>query len=128
VLPGNTAVFTLLISGGQEVAGGFNVSAPDGLLAPLPGATDTRSELLPATNSQELTHTDPKPADGLGVVRFSFAWTAPANAGSTIIYGAGNSVNLNGNPSGDAPSTAAIAVQVDQLPQSQFVPAVMRQQ
>lgn len=118
VAPGTTSRFTLLISGGQaddagapNPAGGFNVSAPAGLLSVIPGAQDVRAEVNPGTNLTELTHTMPKPVDMAGAVEFAFDWTAP-NTPCTVVtlYGAGNSVNGNGNPTGDNAATTSFAV------------------
>jgi len=105
VAPGTTVTYTLRISGGQEVAGGFNVSASGGEVAAPPGAADV--QVIPwawddgITIRDEVTHTEPKAADGDGVVSFAFSWTAPDEPSLAILYGAGNSVNGNGNPTGD---------------------------
>jgi hypothetical protein len=106
VVAGETVTFTLTISGGQEVAGGFNVSATDGSLMIVPGTTDTQ------VMSDELTHTAPKPVDGNNDVVFSFRWTAPATDGNVTLYGAGNSVNLADGSAGDAPSTDTLDITV----------------
>ena len=118
VAPGETATYTLRIVGGQEVAGGLNVSATGGELAPPPGATDV--QLMPwilndGTPTEELTHTEPKGVDEDGVVTFSFTWTAPDEPGMAILYGAGNSVNLDGSPFGDAPGTSQFIVNAPSL-------------
>ncbi len=106
VAAGETVTYTLIISGGQEVAGGFNVSVTGGDLAIVPGTTDTQ-----AMNG-ELTHTAPKAVDANNDVVFTFRWTAPANSAAVTLYGAGNSVNQNGLPDGDAPSTATLPITV----------------
>jgi hypothetical protein len=108
VAPGDTVSYTLRIVGGQEVAGGFNVSATTGQLDALPGATDV--QVIPwnwddGSTHEELTHTGPKAADVDGMVSFSFNWTAPADPGLAILYGAGNSVNGNFSPIGDGVDT-----------------------
>lgn len=106
VTAGETVTFTLTISGGQEVAGGFNVSATRGDLTIVPGATDSQ-----ALNG-ELTHTAPKAVDGNNDVLFTFRWTAPDYGTNVMLYGAGNSVNANGLPDGDAPSTSTHSITV----------------
>lgn len=106
VAPGSTHAFTLTISGGQEAGGGLNVSATDGLLAVLDGATDVQ------VREGEITHTEPKDADAGGDVVFSFLWQAPSAAGEVMLYGAGNSVDLNGNTAGDGVDTAALSIDV----------------
>lgn len=118
VAPGETSTYTLRIVGGQEVAGGLNVSATSGALAPPPGATDV--QLMPwilndGTPTEELTHTEPKEVDEAGVIAFSFNWTAPDEPGMAILYGAGNSVNLDGSPFGDAPGTSQLIINAPSL-------------
>ncbi len=120
VAPGATGRFTLLISGGQaddtaapNPAGGFNVSAPAGLLSVIPGAQDVRAEVNSGTGLAELTHTMPKPVDTAGTVQFAFDWTAPDTPCTAVtLYGAGNSVNGNGSPTGDNAATASFSVLV----------------
>ncbi|MCL4870631.1 MAG: hypothetical protein KJ063_16845 [Anaerolineae bacterium] len=103
---GETVTYTLVISGGQEVAGGFNVSAVHGNLLIVPGTTDT--QLL----SGELTHTGPKAVDGDNLVVFTFRWTAPDYGTQAVLYGAGNSVDQDGSPGGDAAATDVFTVTV----------------
>jgi hypothetical protein len=116
VAPTETVTYTLRIVSGQEIAGGFNVSASSGQLAVLPGATDVK--VIPwllddnVTERDELTHTGPKAVDGSGVVSFSFTWTAPDRPGPAVLYGAGNSVNLNGSPLGDGVDSDTVNVRV----------------
>jgi hypothetical protein len=96
LMPGVTDSFTLTISGGQEAVGGFNVSATDGALMALLGATDVKAV------DNELTHTSPKVAEPSGELAFRFLWTAPESDGVATLYGAGNSADGNASPSGDA--------------------------
>lgn len=109
VAPSDTATYTLRIVGGQEVAGGFNVSASTGELDVLPGAADVQAIAWiwddNVTVRDELTHTEPKAVDGDGVVSFSFNWTAADEPGMALLYGAGNSANLNGSPINDGVDT-----------------------
>lgn len=116
---GTTHTYTLTISGGQEIAGGLDVSVTGGLLA----AIETGTQIL----NGEATHTHPRLADAQGVVRFNFQWTAPATAGTIQMYGAGNSVNLNGTTSGDAPDSDSfvITVQNPGLPEGFVVEPVV---
>ncbi len=106
VTAGETVTYTLTISGGQEVAGGFNVSTTGGNLTIVPGTTDTQ------IMSGELTHTAPKPVDSNLDVVFTFRWTAPGTTGNVRLYGAGNSVNLDLNSTGDAPATDTLDIVV----------------
>lgn len=96
LMPGVTESFTLTISGGQETVGGFNVSATDGVLMALLGASDVQAM------DGELTHTSPKVAEPSGEVAFRFLWTSPESDGMATLYGAGNSADGNASPSGDA--------------------------
>jgi hypothetical protein len=126
VSPGAALTYTLTIAGGQEIAGGLNVSATAGTLDTLPGATDT--QLL----SGEITHTAPKcieagcqPVAG-GEVVFLFNWTAPDDSGPVTLYGAGNSVNLNHNPTGDAAAVTSLDILVADLNVTLYLPIVLR--
>jgi len=69
VAPGTVHTYTLTIMGGQEVAGGLDVSATSGTLV----VTDPGTQM----KSGEITHTSPRPVDGNKNVTFSFNWTAP---------------------------------------------------
>ncbi len=91
LLPGQTETYTVTISGGPLVAGGTNIAASAGTLAPGIG--------LRLANS-ELTHQEPKPSSSGNVV-FSFAYTAPATEGPITLYANGNSVNFDGTNSND---------------------------
>jgi hypothetical protein len=120
-VPANTiATYMLTISGGQEIAGGLDVSATDGLLDILPGATDTR------LFNSEITHTEPKTADTDGTVTFSFQWQAPETVGKVTLYGAGNSVNLMNGSSGDAASSTTLAITVVAFTEKIYLPTIMR--
>lgn len=127
VEPGETVEYTLTISGGQEVAGGFNVSATGGDLATLPGATDTQILPVPGGFPDELTHTMPKDADSSGAVEFRFEWTAPDSSQTVTLYGAGNSVDLDGSSQGDAPNTDTLKITVgtSTFTDSSFLPFVI---
>jgi hypothetical protein len=129
VLPGTTSNYTLKISGGQALnpaspapGGGLNVSASDGALDILMSATDT--QLL---NSQ-ITHTMRKDIDANGDVIFEFEWTAPAMPSDETLYGAGNSVNGNGNNQGDAAAITTLDIYVvTSLPTPEaFVPFIVK--
>ncbi|QQS38356.1 MAG: T9SS type A sorting domain-containing protein [Ignavibacteriales bacterium] len=88
---GATENFTVTITGGPLTAAGTNIAASSGTLNVLEGLQKI---------GQELTHTSPRAATG-GSVVFEFSYTAPATAGDIILYANGNSVNLNGNNTGD---------------------------
>ena len=92
LLQGQTAQYTLKLSGGPAINGGFNVAAYSGVLN------------LDGTGVQkigdELTQTSP-----LAFVDSVVSWTFSFTAGNTnymdTLYSVANSVNGNGNPSGD---------------------------
>lgn len=118
--PGEMVTYTLSISGGQRVAGGFNVSVVSGTLATLPGALDVKLD------GDEVTHTDAKGVNGDEEVAFSFLWTAPVTPGVTTMYGAGNSVDgMNGNQ-GDRANTAVRLIAVGNFTEMLYMPLVMR--
>jgi hypothetical protein len=101
---GASGTYTLTISGGQQAGGGLDVSASGGAFV----ATDPGTRI----QENEVTHESPRDADAAGVVSFTFEWRAPLGGGSYTLYGAGNSVDLNGGRSGDAAATATLAVEV----------------
>ena len=89
----------------KQKAAGFNVAASDGTLAVVP---DQDEQLI----GNELTHTMPQ--DNVNMVAgWDFTWTAPSAAGTYTLFGAGNSVNLNGLPTGDRASATTFMVMVD---------------
>ncbi len=118
VLPGDTQIYTLIISGGQETAGGLNVAVTDGSLLSLSGET----QLI----NGEIAHTTPKSANQDGDVVFSYAWTAPVITGTVTMYGAGNSVNGNGSNSGDAAGLTALSIVVMELNERLYLPLIQR--
>jgi hypothetical protein len=85
-------------------AAGFNVAVSGGQLAILP---DQGEHLIGA----ELTHTAPK-RNTDNLAGWDFTWTAPTTTGPATLFGAGNSVNLNGQNSGDRASATIFAVMV----------------
>ncbi len=90
---GETAAYSVRISGGPLAAAGTNIAISSGELMTVD--SELRKE------NGELTHSGPKPAAGSSV-RFDFNFTAPAVGGSVTMAANGNSVNLNGSSSGDA--------------------------
>jgi hypothetical protein len=105
VAPGSTNTYTLTIAGGQQRAGGLDVSASDGTLV----VSDPGTWLLDG----EIVHTQPRPVSiGTFEAVWSFNWTAPLTAGSATLYGCGNSVNLHQAFSGDRASTDTLTINV----------------
>jgi hypothetical protein len=87
------SVYSVTITGGPLVAGGTDIAASTGTLS-----SQTGSGLR--TENGELTHQSPKSPSGNNVT-FQFIYVAPATTGTAVIYANGNSVNLNGNNTGD---------------------------
>lgn len=95
---GQSATYTVTIQGGPLESGGTNVAASEGNLDPV--SSDLRKE------SNELTHVSPK-LPSAGSVTFQFNYTSPDSPGQQILFANGNSVNLNGENSGDQWNFAA---------------------
>ncbi|MBX3058648.1 MAG: hypothetical protein KF770_19455 [Anaerolineae bacterium] len=118
VLPGGTQIYNLVISGGQETAGGLNVAVTEGSLLSLSDET----KLI----NGEIAHTAPKTINQEGDVVFSYAWTAPVITGTVTMYGAGNSVNGNGSNSGDAAGLTTLSIVVMELNEKLYLPMIQR--
>lgn len=89
----------------SQTAAGFDVSTTGGLLASL--GPDT--QILDG----EVTHTATKPNDSSGLTSFAFQWQAPDVSPQIVtLYAAGNSVNQDGLPFGDAHANASLQVLV----------------
>lgn len=104
VQPGQTYAFTFTIRGGQEVAGGLDVSVTDGAL----NVTDPDLRI----QNSEVVHNSMRDADANGEVTWSFDWTAPAATGPVDMYASGNSVNQNWSTTGDAANSTQISLLV----------------
>lgn len=91
--PGQNAIYTVTIIGGPLVAAGTNISASSGILSVI---SDQGLQLL----NGELTHITPK-TPSAGSVSFQFNYQAPSNIGSITLFANGNSVNFNGQSTGD---------------------------
>ena len=89
VRTGSKNLYTICITGGPAIAGGFNVAADSGMLSPF----DTTAQL----EFGELTHVAPKPFQN-DTVMWKFYYQAPAIGTVDTLYSAGNSVNNNGVP------------------------------
>lgn len=120
LMAGETVTYTLTITGGSAVAGGFNVSASAGLIAPLPGATDTK--LLTSQIGDEITHTAAKRFDGAESIQFQLLYTAPATTQATL-YGVGVSANMNRIFSGDGVALDTLEVQIE-WPYATYLPLI----
>lgn len=95
--PGATATFRFAISSHSDtqIAAGLDLAASDGVLGLVAGQ---------GTHLQfgEVTHSQPKANDVDSQAVFEFTWQAPAGEGTYTLFGAGCSVNDNGQRTGDA--------------------------
>ncbi|MBS4036322.1 MAG: T9SS type A sorting domain-containing protein [Ignavibacterium sp.] len=93
LLQGQTAQYTLKLSGGPAISGGFNVAAFSGVL----NVDGTGVQKM----GDELTQTSP-----LAFLDSVVSWTFSFTAGNTnyidTLYSVANSVNGNGDPTGDS--------------------------
>jgi len=96
---GDTATFTVKMTGGPLVRGGIDISAGSGLVILSPADT-TLKRLLASTDVYELTHKRPKlPVSD--TVTFTFRYVAPMTGSRDTLFTTGNSVNYDGSTSGD---------------------------
>ena len=92
LMPNQSANYSVTISGGPLKAAGTDIAVSNGTLSPV-------SNDLRILNG-ELTHVKPKQPSN-NVVTFDFIYTAPSELGEHTIYANGNSVNFNGQNTGD---------------------------
>jgi hypothetical protein len=103
VAPGSVSNYTLTITGGPLAAGACDIAASGGTCAAGTGDSVKNSEIVGGGTA---------PSGSPLSVSFPFTWTAPATAGSYILYGAGNSVNNNRSTSGDGAQATQFTVTV----------------
>ena len=106
VAVGETATYRLTVQSARATqrAAGVNVAVSAGTLAPV---ANQGEQLI----TGELTHTAPQ-NNVDGAASWQFTWTAPDAAGEVTLFGAGNSVNRNGQSTGDRASATTLAVMV----------------
>jgi hypothetical protein len=104
--PGAMATYRFVVrSGGQSQRhAGFNVAADAGTLGVVAGQGAQRL-------GTELTHTSPK-QNVDGQASWDFTWQAPLTPGSYSLYGAGNSVRVDGTQLGDRASSREHVIDV----------------
>lgn len=108
---GSTNTYTLTMSGGQQNAGGFNVSTTAGTLS---------TTMSDATNDGgELRHTQPFSDNGSGIV-WTFDLKAPVITGPVTLYASALSANGNFQPTGDNSSSTILSINV--TPTQQLLP------
>lgn len=125
VVVGQSAIYTVSISGGPAKDGGTNIAASKGILSPV--------DTLLKEFRGELTHERPTPFPQTGSLQFRFRYTAPLAAGLDTIFANGNSVNGDRQPTGDqwnfapdkrvtiVPSVTSVSNSSDQTPKSFFL-------
>lgn len=104
VRPGETATYLLRLTGGNQIGGGLDVAVPAGTLA----STRPDTQIL----FGDLAHNAPQPVDANLECSWDFQFTAPLTPQLLTMYGAGNSVDLNGFNTGDISSTTTLAIEV----------------
>jgi hypothetical protein len=109
-----TFTFSVLSNTATQTAYGFNVAGSGGTLQTVAGQNE---QLFGRGETAEITHTQPKPngAQSPGA-SWQFKWKAPATPGNYVLWGAGNSVNLNGQPTGDSAESTLLFIAVGGLP------------
>jgi len=113
VPPGTSVAFRFVVksqSDDQPFAG-FNVAASDGLVD-VPAGEGAHVVQLDFNPSPEITHSYPKLVDLNREAAWNFTWTAPMTPGTETLYGAGNSVNGDGVPTGDRGAATTLVVRV----------------
>jgi hypothetical protein len=107
VAPGESATYHFEVQSGipSQHAAGLNVAASDGQLGTIAGQNEQ-------VVGGELTHTQPKPNDDNALAGWDFTWKAPDALGTYTLFGAGNSVNLNNQDTGDRSNTTSIEIVV----------------
>ncbi len=104
VSPGATVQLVLGFRDAGAAVGG-DISAQAGVLQPAEGGA------LRAV-ARELVHNGMAIPTADGFVEIPFLWTAPEVAGPVTLFAAGNSVNLDRLPSGDAFSVTSATIEV----------------
>ena len=115
VATGETVVLRFTVHAGSPAgrAAGFNVAVEGGALVAIPGQGARVA-------SGEITHSEPKDNDETRTAGWDFQWIAPATPGTYRLWGAGNSVNGNGQSSGD--KADALVLRVDVVPAASETP------
>ena len=109
--PGATATYRFVVTSDApetQIAAGLDVAASGGILIVVPGQQTQRLD-------GEITHTGPKENDAGGEAAWEFQWQAPVTPGTHILFGAGNSVDFFGSPSGDLAAITTLMVNVGEV-------------
>jgi hypothetical protein len=106
--PGAVGNYRFVVTSGApetQIAAGLDVAASNGTLIVVAGQ---QTQLLEG----EITHTGPKDNDANDEAAWEFQWQAPVTPGTSILFGAGNSVDFFGSPSGDLAAITTMMVTV----------------
>jgi len=101
---GQEALYTLSVAKDSSIAAGLDVAAFFGDLGIVDSLGTQLMRIDPnnPVDSLELTHTNPKLADGRDTISWPFYYRAPLAAGLVdTIYANGNSVDMSFDPDGD---------------------------
>lgn len=88
---GQSAVYTIHLTGGPKIKGGYNAAARFGTLSVI----DTFSQII----DLELTHKSPKQFPANDTLTWQFHYNAPTTSGTDTIYSVAQSVNGDEIPS-----------------------------
>jgi hypothetical protein len=103
--------FTLTIQQtGSQNRGGLNVSATSGVLA-VGGGSAGMTKTMTAGGRAQITQTSAKLA-AVGVINFSFLWTAPSAPSTVTLSAWGCAVNGDGASSGDRGTSTMLDISV----------------
>lgn len=104
LMPGEVGVYSVHVAKRSSIAAGFNVASYRSDLGIIDSAGTQLYTESPGIDSLELTHTyPPRPANGSDTISWSFSLKAPPVGGFIdTLYSAGNSVDLDVSPDGDA--------------------------
>lgn len=106
--PGAVGNYRFVVTSGApetQIAAGLDVAASNGTLIVVAGQ---QTQLLDG----DITHTGPKENGANDEAAWEFQWQAPATPGTYVLFGAGNSVDFFGSPSGDLAAITTLMVNV----------------
>ena len=113
VEPGSEATYQVVVTsqGPTQTAAGFNFAPEAGDVA-VGAETGIRRAENRELRRFELTHTGPRQNDGEGRASWTVTWLTPSAPGEYVLFAAGNSVNENNEPLGDASAFTVLTVTV----------------
>jgi hypothetical protein len=113
VAPGSSATYQFFVRSQSptQTAAGLDIAVSGGELMIDASQGARIAPGPPPERRGEITHNSPK-SNVEGVASWEFTWTAPTSPGSVTMFGAGNSVNLNGQITGDRGTGTMITIEV----------------